>query len=88
MAKNIIIGVLSALLLLSFLFGLSQKTEAEKQRKLAIAHEARALTAQGEAEKQRVIAEERMAMADASAIEALKQAGIAQEALKNCKGHK
>jgi hypothetical protein len=81
MTKNIIIAVLTALLLLTFLFGISQKTEASKQRDLVIALEERIVAAKIEVEEQKKLA-------DANAVEAVKQAGIAQEVLKNCKGHK
>ena len=88
MTKNIIIAVLAVLLLLSFVYGSSQKTETENQRELAVA-------SQFEAEKQRDAAVEQMALAvqakqiaDANAMEALKQSQFTQEALKHCKGTK
>ena len=79
--KNILLGVMTILALIFFVFGYIQKIEADRQTELA-------LTLKQEAETQRVEAEKMRLMAEYHQMEAEKQKASVLEALAACEKSK
>jgi hypothetical protein len=77
MKKNIIIGVLALVSLLSTAFAVQQKIRADKNEALAIENEKRALQMMDEASKAADEAQRQRMIAEVALVEAMKQRDLA-----------
>lgn len=82
MKKNIIIGVLALVSVLSMAFGYQQKIRADRNEALAIENEKRAIQLMDQASMAAVEAQRQRAIAEASLVEVMKQREQAQQKIK------
>jgi hypothetical protein len=85
MKKNIIIGLLTIVSLLSLAYGYFQKDRADEQEAIAIENAKIAREATIQAEKQMEMAQRQRIIAESSMLEAVRQRQIAEEELKKRK---
>jgi|JI10StandDraft_1071094.scaffolds.fasta_scaffold02835_12 hypothetical protein len=78
MKKNIIIGVLALVSVLSMAFGVQQKIRADKNEALAIENEKRALQLMEEARLAADDAQRQRMIAEANLVEAMRQRELAK----------
>ena len=88
MKKDIIIGLLTIVSIISLAYGYYQKERADEQGMLAIGNARMARDAAIEAEKQRKIAEQQIQMSNVMMVEAAKQRQSLEEALSRAKSKK
>lgn len=85
MSKNIIIGLLAIVSLLSLAYGYSQKVRADKLEVLAVENATRAKQAEMMAEGAQQEAERQRAMAEMDELMARQQEALLQEALRKAR---